>query len=52
MLSLMRSAVIWLSTTPTDMRKGFDGLCQIVAEHIEKNVLEGGLFVFVVRRGG
>jgi len=50
MLTLLRSAAIWLSAAPTDMRKGFDGLCQVVAEHIEKNVLEGGLFVFVNRR--
>jgi len=50
MLTLVPSAAIWLATTPTDMRKGFDGLAQLVAEHVERNVLEGGLFVFVNRR--
>ena len=50
MLTLVPSAAIWLATTPTDMRKGFDGLAQLVAEHVRRNVLEGGLFVFLNRR--
>ncbi len=51
MLALSPSAAIYLAVKPTDMRKGFDGLSRIVSEHIEKNVLEGGLYVFVNRRG-
>jgi transposase len=51
MLALSPQAAIYLAVEPTDMRKGFDGLSRIVAEHIEKNVLDGGLFVFVNRRG-
>jgi transposase len=50
MLALAPSTAIYLCTGPTDMRKGFDGLSRIVATHVEKNVLEGGLFVFVNRR--
>lgn len=50
MITLAPGVAIWLATTPTDMRKGFDGLAQLVAEHVERNVLEGGLFVFVNRR--
>lgn len=51
MLALPPAAAIYLAVEPTDMRKGFDGLVRLVAEHIEKNVLEGGLYVFVNRRG-
>ena len=50
MFSLAPSVPIYLSTGPTDMRKGFDGLCQVAVTHVQKNVLEGGLFVFVNRR--
>ena len=51
MLALTPSTTIYLAVKPTDMRKGFDGLSRIVSEHIERNVLEGGLYVFVNRRG-
>jgi transposase len=51
MLALSANAAIYLAVEPTDMRKGFDGLSRLVAEHIEKNVLDGGLYVFVNRRG-
>ena len=50
MLSLPPFLPIYLSVGPTDMRKGFDGLSQVAATHAQKNVLEGGLFVFVNRR--
>ncbi|QDU44541.1 IS66 Orf2 like protein [Symmachiella dynata] len=32
------------------MRKSFDGLLRLAEEHLEQNVLAGGLFVFVNRR--
>lgn len=50
MLALAPSTAIYLCTGATDMRKGFDGLSQIVAARAEQDVLEGGLFVFVNRR--
>lgn len=50
MLALAPSTAIYLCTGATDMRKGFDGLSQIVASQAEKDVLDGGLFVFVNRR--
>lgn len=50
MLALSPAASIYLAVEPTDMRKGFDGLSQLVAEHVQQNVLDGGLFVFVNRR--
>jgi len=33
-----------------DFRKGFDGLCGIVQEHMRREVTEGGVFIFVNRR--
>ena len=48
MLSL--PAEIYLCTLPTDMRKSFDGLMRMVEEHIQKNVLDGGLFAFINKR--
>lgn len=41
---------IWLLSTPTDMRKSFDGLAAVAAEHCRQNVLDGGLFLFVNKR--
>ena len=35
---------------PVDFRKGFDGLCGIVQEHMRREVTEGGVFIFVNRR--
>lgn len=34
----------------TDFRKGFDGLCGLVREHMEREVTDGGLFIFVNSR--
>lgn len=50
MITLSPALGIWLATAPIDMRKGFDGLLQVAAEHVRKNVLDGGLFVFINRR--
>jgi hypothetical protein len=50
MMTLAPGVAIWLATAPTDMRKGFDGLAQIVIEHVERNVLEGGLYAFFNKR--
>jgi transposase len=50
MLGLPNGAKIYFCSQSVDLRKGFDGLCQVVAQHIEKNVLDGGLYLFVNRR--
>lgn len=51
MLTLAPPATgIWLATSPTDMRKSFDGLMTLASEHCQKDVLEGGLFLFVNKR--
>jgi transposase len=50
MLSLPPQVRVFLCTRPTDMRKSFDGLLALAQEHLARDVLQGGLFVFVNRR--
>lgn len=50
MLSLAPSAAIYVYTRPTDMRKGFDGLCGIVRQELGTDPLDGSLFLFLNRR--
>ena len=38
---------IWLSTTPTDMRCSFDGLCALVSTHLGENPASGRWYVFI-----
>jgi len=51
MLTLPPAVKIHLCTTPTDMRKGHDGLCALVQHHLREDAFSGHLFVFVSRRG-
>jgi hypothetical protein len=41
---------IYLCAELIDMRRGFDGLLRMAEEHLARNVLAGGLYVFVNRR--
>lgn len=50
MLSLAADTRIFIASGPTDMRKGFDGLCGLVTGVLEKDPLSGQLFLFVNRR--
>ena len=50
MLSLSLPVDIYLSTTPADMRKSFDGLFALAVHHLGRDPLSGGLFVFFNRR--
>jgi transposase len=50
MLSLAADTRIFIASGPTDMRKGFDGLCGLVTSVLEKDPLSGQLFLFVNRR--
>ena len=50
MLSLPSALHIFLAVKPADMRKGFDGLAQLVREPIAQDPLSGHLFVFRNRR--
>jgi transposase len=49
-LSVSADTKIFIATGPTDMRKGFDGLCGLVTSVLEKDPLSGQLFLFVNRR--
>lgn len=50
MLSLAASTRIYIALGATDMRKGFDGLCGLVSNHLKQDPLSGALFLFVNRR--
>jgi transposase len=43
------SARIYLCTSPTDMRKGFDTLAALVKEFLGQDPLSGHLFLFISR---
>jgi transposase len=40
----------FLYREPTDMRKGFDGLCGVVTSRLNRDPLSGDVFVFFNRR--
>jgi transposase len=50
MLNIATNTRIYIANGPTDMRKGFDGLCGLVTAVLEKDPLSGHLFLFVNRR--
>lgn len=50
MLHLSASCRYYLYREPCDMRKGFDGLCGIVQNHIGKSALTGEAFIFLNKR--
>ena len=49
MLSLSSSIRIFVCTSPTDMRKQFDGLSAIVTHTFGQDVMTGDYFVFINR---
>jgi transposase len=49
-LSLASTLRIFLAVEPADMRKGFDGLSQLVRDRIAQDPLSGHLYVFRNRR--
>lgn len=50
MLSIPANVSVYLCTTATDMRKGFDGLYALVLQVFKRDPLDGHLFLFVNRR--
>lgn len=50
MLSLPTAVRIWLATQPTDLRKSFDSLAEVVRQQLEGDPLSGQLFVFRNKR--
>jgi transposase len=51
MLTLPPSTRVYVATSPTDLRKGFDGLSAAVMQVIGQDPTSGHLFVFRNRRG-
>jgi transposase len=50
MLSWPNSLRIWLATQPTDLRKSFDTLAELVRQELDSDPLSGQLFVFRNKR--
>jgi transposase len=50
MLSFPPAVRIWLCVTPTDLRKSFDTLAELVRQRLEADPLSGHVFVFRNRR--
>lgn len=50
MLSVPPGVGIFLAVAPADLRKSYDGLLALAREHLDRNVLDGGLYVFFNRR--
>ena len=50
MLSFPPAVRIWLATNPADLRKSFDGLAELVRQHLANDPLSGHVFVFHNKR--
>src|ERR1700680_3635243 len=50
MLSLPAAVSIWRASQPTDMRKSFDTLAEVVRQQLQGDPLSGQLFVFRNKR--
>ena len=50
MLALTTTTRIFVAVAPVDLRRGFEGLSAHVQTVLDRNVVEGGLFVFTNRR--
>jgi transposase len=44
-----RRVQVYAYTRPADMRKGFDGLCALVTQGLQRDVLGGDIFIFISR---
>jgi transposase len=50
MLMLPSSVRVYVASEPADLRKSFDGLSVLVAQHLGQDPLSGHLYVFFNRR--
>lgn len=50
MLHLSASVKYYFYTQPVDMRKGFDSLSGLIQQHMQLNVLNGGIFIFINKK--
>ena len=51
MMTMPPTTRVFVSTAPTDMRRGFDGLFALVRDFLKEDPLSGHLFVFRNRCG-
>ena len=51
MIPIPSGVRVWISTGPTDMRKGMAGLALQVQEALKRDPHDGALFVFRGKRG-
>lgn len=51
MLPISASIRVFLCIEPVDLRRGFDGLAQLVQDRLATDPKLGGLFLFTNRRG-
>ena len=50
MLSFPPAVRIWLCVQPTDLRKSFDSLAELVRQHLQADPFSGHVFVFRNRK--
>ena len=50
MLQLSNSVKYYWYNGAADMRKSFDALCGIVNQHMQLNILQGGVYIFVNKK--
>lgn len=50
MLHLSASVPYYFYNQAVDMRKGFDSLSGLVQQHMQLNVLNGGIFIFINKK--
>ena len=50
MLQLSGSVKYYWYNGAADMRKSFDALCGIVNQHMQLNILQGGVYIFVNKK--
>lgn len=49
MISAVGAGRVFAHAAPTDLRRGFDGLSALVAEHLGRQATSGDLYLFVSR---
>jgi transposase len=50
MIQLSSSVKYYWYNGAADMRKSFDALCGIVNQHMQLNILQGGVYIFVNKK--
>jgi transposase len=45
-ITLPRTVRVWAYGRPTDLRKGYNGLVELVKEELRRDVMDGELFLF------